>query len=348
MSLGGDRDGRVDVSVVIVSWNARALLRDCLSSVYDQTQGVSFEVIVVDNASSDGSAAMVRRDFSRALVIENAENLGFVAANNQAFEIAKGRYFLLLNSDTIVLDDAIAGTVAYADLHPKGAAFGCKVLNRDRSLQLSCFMFPSCLNMLFQATYLYKVFPRSRLFGREFLSWWDHEEERRVQAISGCFSLVRKEAVDAVGPMDPIFFFYGDDVDWCRRFAQAGWEVRYFPGARIVHFGGQSTSLMRRSFRLQLTSAALVFCRLHYGLASFVAYRLLAALFYALRIPLWAAKAIVDPSRRRPNLETAGTYCLGALFCLFRWRGLAINRAALDSRFPRLGARPIIPHDGMK
>jgi len=149
---------RMDVSVIIVSWNTRDILQDCLESVYAQTRGVSFEVIVVDNASSDGSVEMVRSQLQQVTLVANRDNRGFAAANNQGMQIARGRYILLLNSDTVVLDGAIQKVVAFADQHPEAAVVGCRVLNRDGTLQQSCFKYPSLLNLLlFQNMFLIRI-----------------------------------------------------------------------------------------------------------------------------------------------------------------------------------------------
>jgi len=164
-----------DVSIVIVNWNTREILRDCLRSVYENAGPVDLHVIVVDNASTDGSVEMVKSEFEKVQLIANSENRGFAAANNQGMAVATGRYVLLLNSDTVVLDGAIAKTVAFADVHPEAAVVGCRVLNPDRSLQRTCFMYPSVLNLLLAATYLNKLFPRSRFFGRERMTWWDRD-----------------------------------------------------------------------------------------------------------------------------------------------------------------------------
>ena len=154
----------MDVSVVIVNWNTREITRQCLQSVYQQTEGIAFEVIVIDNASSDQSVEMIRRDFPETTLIENKENKGFAAANNQGLSIAQGRYVLLLNSDTLVLDNAIAKTIEFSDQHPEAAVLGCRVLNPDKTLQPTCFMFPSLLNTILSTTYLYKLFPRNKFF----------------------------------------------------------------------------------------------------------------------------------------------------------------------------------------
>ena len=143
----------MDVSIIIVGWNVRQLLYDCLKSVYDETARIDFEVIYVDNASEDGSVEMVRKDFPDVKIIENDENKGFIKANNQGIEISKGRYILLLNSDTLILNDAIARMLECADEHPEAAVVGCKVLSGDKTLRRTCFMYPSALNMFLSATY---------------------------------------------------------------------------------------------------------------------------------------------------------------------------------------------------
>jgi GT2 family glycosyltransferase len=197
-----------DVSVVIVNWNTRNILCDCLRSVYEQTRDVTFEVIVIDNASSDDSVTMVKAEYPQVILIENRDNRGFAAANNQGMAIARGRYILLLNSDTVILDGAIQKTLAFAGQHPKAAVVGCRVLNQDQTLQPTCFMFPSILNLLLSTTYLYKLFPHSHFFGREQMSWWARNEVREVQVVTGCFMLVQRLAIDKVGPMDEGFFLY--------------------------------------------------------------------------------------------------------------------------------------------
>ena len=232
----------IDVSVIIVNWNTIDLLRACIASVFNATRSINFEVIVIDNASADGSVEMVRQEFGKAIVIANAKNVGFAAANNQGMAIATGRYVLLLNSDTIVLDGAIEKTIAYADRWPDTAALGCRILNPDRSLQNSCFMFPSLLNLLLFSTYLYRLFPRSRFFGREQMTWWDRDDAREVDVVTGCYMLVRKQAIDEVGMMDSGFFMYAEETDWCYRFKSKGWKNRFTPDAEIVHLGGASAA----------------------------------------------------------------------------------------------------------
>lgn len=319
----------MDVSIIIVAWNVRELLYNCIKSVYEQTEGISFEIIYVDNASEDGSFEMVRKEFPEARIIQNEVNEGFIKANNQAIEIAEGRYVLLLNSDTIVLGNAVAKTVAVADQHKDAAVVGCKVLNSDKSLQRACFMYPSILNMFLSATYLYKIFPRSRFFGRERMTWWDFNDVREVETVCGCYSLVRKEAIDEVGVMDPTYFVYGDDPDWCYRFKKYGWRIMFTPGAEIVHLGGQTTKQMSREFKWQLYGSILIFMRLHRSKVSFRIACFLTSMFFLLRVPYWLLAGLISKENRRSAFHRAATYLIAFWFCLTDWKKLLMNETVL-------------------
>lgn len=230
----------MDISIVIVNWNTRDILRDCLRSVYEETQDVEYEIIVVDNDSSDGSSVMVKAEFPQVILIENSENCGFAVANNQGIAIAKGRYILLLNSDTIVLDGAITKTVEFADEHPSAGVVSCQVLNEDKTVQPNCSMFPSITNWFLMVSFLYKVLPGNKFFGRANYGGWEYDSEREVEVVSGCFMLVRVEAVEKVGWMDERFFMYSEEVDWCWRFKESGWKVLFTGCAQIVHYGNVS------------------------------------------------------------------------------------------------------------
>jgi GT2 family glycosyltransferase len=322
----------VDVSIIIVAWNVRELLYDCLESVYNETKGISFEVIYVDNASKDGSAEMVRKKFPKVKMIKNEKNEGFIKANNEGIQIAEGRYVLLLNSDTIILDNAIAKTVKFADEHPEAAVVGCKVLNPDKTLQRSCFMYASLLNLLLSATYLYKIFPKSKFFGRERMTWWDFNDVREVETVCGSFSLVRKKAIKQVGLMDETYFVYGDDPDWCYRFHKNGWKILFTPEPEIIHYGGQTTKQMTGKFRLQLSGSSLIFMRLHRSKLAFPFARLLIALFLFLRVPYWLVVAMLQKKGRQRSIQTVKTYSICAFYCLVDWKKLLMNKEALEGR----------------
>jgi GT2 family glycosyltransferase len=300
----------MDVSIVVINWNTREILRECLSSITEQTQGIKYEVIVVDNASTDGSAEMVKDDYPEVVLVENSENRGFAAANNQAILMAKGRYVLLINSDTIVLDNAIEKVVDFAEEHPKSAVVGCRALNSDRSLQLTCFKHPSILNMILSSTYLYKIFPKNKFFGRERMTWWDRNSAREVDVVTGCFMLLREKAIKQVGLMDERFFMYGEETDWCYRFKNHGWKVMFTPCAEIVHLGGQSSKKIITEMSLQLHGSILQFIHKHRPRWEYVLACLLVWLFCAVRIIFWFACFLFSRQDRNYKLGRMEIYAI--------------------------------------
>jgi GT2 family glycosyltransferase len=301
----------LDVSIIVVNWNTCDFLRACLKSVYQQAIGVTFEVIVVDNASADGSAAMVESEFPQVKLIQNDTNKGFAAANNEGITIAKGKYVLLLNSDTVILNNAIDKTISFADAHPKAGVVGCRVLNPDRTLQLTCFMFPSVLNMLLSATYLYKVFPRNRFFGRERITWWNRDDEKEVDVVTGCFMFIRRQAIEQVGVMDERFFVYGEETDWCYRSKRAGWKVLFTPEPQIIHFGGQSSKQIAPKMALQLRGSILQFMHKHHSWLEYKLACFLVWLFFVMRIPAWFIKWLVSRKNRAYCWSRLKTYIVG-------------------------------------
>jgi GT2 family glycosyltransferase len=289
----------IDVSVIIVNWNTAGLLRDCLASVYGETRGVDFEVIVVDNASSDRSQEMVGTEFPQVTLIENAVNTGFAAANNQGMKAAQGRYVLLLNSDTVILDGAIQKMVAFADARPETGVAGCRVENRDGSLQPTCFMFPSITNLVLMATHLYKLFPRSRFFGRALMSWWDRSDEREVEVVTGCFMLVRREVIECVGGFDEAYFFTGEEADWCRRIAQAGWKLVFTPSARIIHLDGATARTLGWRIDALQTRGTIQLFRSHYGALHARIAAMLLWTFNFTHMLVWRVEAALPGARRQ-------------------------------------------------
>lgn len=267
----------LDVSVIIINWNTRDILRDCLRSVYGQTRDVAFEVIVVDNASSDGSAEMVKKEFSQVVLIQNDVNCGFAAANNQGMNIAEGRYALLLNPDTVVLDGAVQKTLVYADRHPDIGIVGCQVWENESTIQRTCFMFPSVWNLFLQESGICRLFPRSHFVGRRQMTGWSRKSERDVDVVSGMFMLVRCEAIQQVGVMDEDYFVYAEETDWCYRFWKAGWRCVFTPNARIIHLDGGSKSIDQVSIKMfvQMQKSILFFFKKQHGLVSWMIVRII-------------------------------------------------------------------------
>lgn len=317
------------VSVIIVNWNTRDILKNCLESVYAQTRPDLIEVIVVDNGSTDNSCQMVRTLFPELTLIENAGNMGFAKANNQAMMAAKGQYLLLLNSDTIILGNAIAKSLAFAEARPDAAVIGCRVLNPDMTPQPSCFMFPSILNMLISLCCLNRLFPRSRFFGREEMTWRSGTDSREVDVVNGCFMLVRRRAVREVGMLDERFFIYAEETDWCYRFREAGWKTIFYPNAEIIHLNGQSSRMVRAEMLVQLRVSILKFIYKHYGWSSYKIASLLSTLFFALRMPVWLVAFVFVPSQKNQAKIKLRAYLNGIRRILSTSEGLLAKRNSI-------------------
>jgi GT2 family glycosyltransferase len=267
----------MDVSIILVNWNTGSELRNCLHSIFEQTRSISFEVIVIDNCSSDGSMEMLGNEFPQITQIRNNENRGFAAANNQGLCLARGRYALLLNPDTLILDNAIQKVIGFADEHADAAVVGCQVLENDTKIQQTCGCFPSVMELIWHWTRLLHFFPRSSLFAKGTIGWWDRTTERDVDVISGMFMLVRREAIEQVGLMDEDYFVYGEETDWCFRFRKAGWRCIFTPSSRIIHLdgGSKSTSQMEVRMFVQLQKSLLIFYRKHRGNLAWAVAKLL-------------------------------------------------------------------------
>lgn len=299
----------VDVSVLIVNWNTREVTCECLESVYDQTQGIAFEVILIDNASSDGSADAIRCRYPEVKLIENKENLGFAAANNQGIKSAQGRYVLLLNPDTVIQEGAIDKTVAFMDKQSEAGVVGIRNYNADGSLARNCFQFASVQNLMITTLGLHSLFPKNRYFGRERLSWWDYQTIREVDVVAGCYMLVRREAIDQVGIMDEAYFMYGEEMDWCWRFKRAGWKTLYYPEARIIHYGGMSAAQNPLGMHVEQRKSFLRFIEKRQGRIAKKTARLLMYFSGVIRLGYWGIRWLVSSGMAREtsvaNLQRA-------------------------------------------
>ncbi len=238
-----------DISIVITSYNSGDLVGNCIESIAKNIKQHSCEIVVVDDASVDGSADMVRDKYPQVKLIINDINQGYVRSNNAGMSSAGGRYVMSLNSDTVVLDGSVDKIIRFMDEHPDAGAVGPKLLNSDGSIQLQARRgFPTPVNSLLYFSGLSRLFPKSRLFGGYLLTYLDDKSAAEVDSLCGAAMVVRREVIDKVGLMDESYFMYGDDLDWCYRIKQAGWKVYYLPEAEVIHYGGRGGS-RRRSFR---------------------------------------------------------------------------------------------------
>lgn len=256
----------VDFSILIVNWNTKDLLLQCLRSIIPQLQTRQFEIVIVDNASTDGSAQSFREAYPSAIVIENPTNIGFAAANNRGLKSCTGRYVLLVNSDVIVRDGCIAALWDFMEKHIEVGLVGPKVLNPDLTIQESCREFPTLWNSLCRAFALDTAFPKSRLFSRQLMRYWSHDETRTVDILSGCFWMARQNALQSVGPLDERFFMYAEDKDWCKTFWERGWKVVYHPKAQAIHYAAASSSRDPVRFYVEMQRANLLYWKKHSGL----------------------------------------------------------------------------------
>jgi len=236
------RTRMLDVSVIIVNYNVRDFLHQALGSIQKALKGIRSEIVVVDNASDDGSVEMLRRQFPQVKLIVNASNLGFAKANNIALKQARGKFLLLINPDTIMQEDTIRVMVEFLKNHPEVGLAGCKILNPDGSMEPACRRsFPTPWIAFSKIFGLSKLFPKTKLFGKYNLTYLSSEETYQVEAVSGSFMMVRKETFEQVGGLDESFFMYGEDLDWCYRIHQAGWQIYYVHSTQIIHYKGEST-----------------------------------------------------------------------------------------------------------
>jgi GT2 family glycosyltransferase len=290
-----NRPSPITVSVVIVNWNARDYLRRCLRSLQVNGGSHCLEIIVVDNASTDGSAECVASEFPHVRLLVNHDNLGFAKGNNIGVAGSSGRYVCFINSDVEILPGCIDRLVQYCEGNPRVGMAGPLVLGSDGRLQRSCRGFPSVWNMLCRAHALDTVYPRVKRFTGNTLRHWSQDTLRPVDILTGCFWLVRRRAMDEVGLLDEAFFIYGEDMDWCRRFRDRGWPVVFIPEAQAVHHGGASSANAPVRFYLERHKADLQYWRKHHPPWAVAAYLLITCLHLTLRLCAHSLALLVDP-----------------------------------------------------
>lgn len=278
------------LSIIIVSYNVKYYLEQCLRSVERATTQMPVQIWVVDNASTDGTLEYLRPRFPHVHFIANQDNRGFSAANNQAIRLSTSQYVLLLNPDTIVGEDVLQGCMDFLDAHPQTGATGVRMLNADGSFAPESRRgVPTPFTSFCKMSGLCRLFPRSKVFGRYYMRYLDVEQPNEIDIISGAFIMIRRQALDEIGLLDERFFMYGEDVDLSYRLLQGGWQNWYLP-LSILHYKGEST--VKSSFRYVhiFYNAMLIFFNKHYGRR----YRLLGIL---IRMAVYV-RALIDACLR--------------------------------------------------
>jgi GT2 family glycosyltransferase/lipopolysaccharide/colanic/teichoic acid biosynthesis glycosyltransferase len=255
----------MQLSIVIVNYNVKYFLEQCLNSVRKATEGIQAEVFVVDNNSVDSSCTMVKEKFPEVKLIENKENLGFSRANNQAIRLAKGNYVLLLNPDTVVEDDTFSKVLVFMEKTPDSGGLGVKMIDgKGNFLPESKRGLPTPAVAFYKIFGLSKFFPKSKIFGRYHLGYLDNEQVHEVDVLSGAFMLLRKSALDMIGLLDEEFFMYGEDIDLSYRITKGGYKNYYYPETRIIHYKGESTKKGSVNYVLVFYNAMIIFAKKHF------------------------------------------------------------------------------------
>jgi len=236
---------KIDLSIIILNYNTSDLLRDCLKSIQlTDCDGLSIETIVVDNASSDESQAMVESEFDWVILLKNQYNVGFAAGNNLGITKAKGRYLLFLNSDTLIPEKIFPELINYLDRENKVGGLTVKLVLKNNLMDPDCHRgFPTPWASLTYFLGLEKLWPKSKLFGQYHKFYLSLDQIHDVDSVCGAFLLVRRRAFDEVGGWDENYFFYGEDIDFCFRLKQCGWKIRYYPLLKVIHYKGASSGL---------------------------------------------------------------------------------------------------------
>jgi GT2 family glycosyltransferase len=310
-----------ELSVIIVNWNSRNFLRQCLTSLNAHCRGVSLEVVVVDGGSFDGCGAMLAREFPSVIFIQSDKNIGFAKANNLGAHRASGRCLLFLNPDTEFFEDSIRILMEQLQTLPQAGAVGCKLLNSDRSLQASCVQaFPTVCNQVLNSEFLRRQFPNWKMWGNAAL-FANPPRPAVVQVISGACILTQRDIFEAVGGFTEQYFMYGEDADLCFKIARAGHGVYYTSQTSIIHHSGSSSRQVQNNFsNVMMRESIYRFLKLNHGRTTAAAYRVAMSVLSIVRLPLILVLLPVS----RGKLVRHGTGSLRKWFSILRW-GLGLE-----------------------
>jgi GT2 family glycosyltransferase len=313
MAINGSASAPV-LSIVIVTWNGKRYAMECLESIYKQPAHVPFEIIVVDNASTDGTPVAIREQFPELRVVENQTNLGFAKANNVGAALSKGKYVALINSDVVVYEGCLDKLLQVMEANSDIGIIGPKMICPDESVGLSVMRLPTMWNTLCAALAVHSVLPDSpRLSGFSVRTDKVRGLEN-VQVVTGWFWMISRRALDQVGGLDERFFMFGEDIDWCQRFSEAGWRVVFCADAESLHYGGGSSEKAPDRYYVEMRRANLQYFRKHHGRWGAAGYRVSIALHELARITGYSLSYCLS----RANRVNAGSKVRRSISCL-RW-----------------------------
>jgi GT2 family glycosyltransferase len=280
------------ISVIIVNWNTRKLLRGCINSLLDAELGSDCEIVVVDNNSSDGSAEMIEQEFPEVRLIANRDNRGFAVASNQGIHASCGRYVLLLNPDTKATKSFLRILLEVLENNSKAAAAGPLLVHQNGEIQLSCLLLPTLWRELLFMLHL-------KSLHKDFSKIRENLEPRKVETIGGACILIRREVLNQIGLLDEQFFLYSEEIDLCRRILESGREIYWAPMAKLIHYGGESSKQAERQTFIELFRSKVVYFRKHFGSWGSASYKFILLFTTLLRLAFIPAMIFFHPSSRR-------------------------------------------------
>lgn len=294
---------KIDISIIIVNWNSKLLLVKCIESIITKNINFMYEIIVIDNASIDGSSEVLRLEYPNVILIKNMDNFGFSKANNIGIRKALGKYMCFINSDVEVLDNCIDNLYIFMEENINVGMVGPKILGRDKIVQRSCMGFPTLWNLFSRSMALDFIFPKTKIFGGQMMTYWPHDSIREVDVINGCFWMVRREAIEQVGPLDETFFIYAEDIDWCLRFHKSGWRVIFYPLAEAIHYGGGSSANAPMRFYIEMQKANFLYWKKYHNFLSQKIYLMIRIFHESIRLIGHAASVILRSNERKISLD---------------------------------------------
>jgi GT2 family glycosyltransferase len=288
----------VQISIIIVTWNGKNIVAQCLDSLKQYAHKPATEVIVVDNASTDGTLEMIREQYLYVTLIANSANLGFAKANNIGIERSRGQYVCLVNSDVVVPEECIEKAINYMERNPAIGMLGPKMRLPDGTIGQSCMGFPTVWNWFCRALALDNLSMGRRIFGGFLRTDFQYDQVEDVDVLTGWFWIVTREALNQVGPLDGRYFMYGEDIDWCKRFHQAGWRVVFYPDAEAIHHTAASSKLAPVRFHIEMHRANMQYFEKYHDWLDRAGFWLVTLLHEAIRVVGYSVTYLLRKSRR--------------------------------------------------
>ncbi|UCF26759.1 MAG: glycosyltransferase family 2 protein [Chloroflexota bacterium] len=294
----------MDLSVIIVNWNTKNLLVECIDSIYTAPPNSEFDIWVVDNSSTDGSPEIIRNRYPEVNLIVNKENIGFAKANNQAFNQCRGKYILLLNPDTVVKPEAIEKLCRFLNQLPEVGMVGPRLINADKTLQISAFPIPTLSKEFWRLFHLDVFVP----YGKYPMKDWDVDTAREVDTLLGACMLIRREALGKSNLFDEEYFIYSEEVDLCARLKKGSWHLYWLPSAVVIHYGSQSTQQVAEDMFLKLYAGKILYFRKHRSKFAVLVYKIILFLATISRLVLTPFALIEEPVKRDEHLVLSNYY----------------------------------------